>query len=115
MTHLWSACAKRPLAPVHNLVSLVEGFPLASLMLWHGLTPYAWLLYDDGTPRQDTDAETVEYMENATKDVACALVEYILCTTNTVPPEVVSHVQDTIRAVLPAKCWCDSRAGPAKS
>jgi ankyrin repeat protein len=41
MTPLYSACTKRPLAPVQNLVCLVEGFPLASLILGEQCSPFS--------------------------------------------------------------------------
>jgi hypothetical protein len=44
-----------------------------------------------------------EYTENATKDVACTMVECILgWTENTAPAAVVAREQDTIANSLPA-------------
>jgi ankyrin repeat protein len=88
-------CALNPL-PVQNLGYLFELWPLACLIADNdGDTPYDCLLVE-----RSRDIIAHEYMENVTKDVACAFIECI--THSAAPPDAVAHVQEALIVALPA-------------
>jgi ankyrin repeat protein len=69
-------------------------------------TPYDLALSSN---REEAETQLVlDYMDNATKNAACAMIECILHPKSNAPIAVLQHVRDTAIALLPANATINS-------
>jgi hypothetical protein len=82
---------------------LLDRWPGACLCInEYGKTPYDLTASTSSSGVDVAPRPVVDFMENATADILCVVLECILDTKSAAPPAVIQHVRDTIRAALPA-------------